>query len=234
MLIRERFAAYPDGYKDVIIMTRKWKFFLGLIPYLAWYDKTTIMSAVNEIDWKLLDKIAEIEKLLSARQAMVKQAVDEMTDVSKHAFDKFMMTEPFDIDEKVFKERVRPMTARIDPQKVTLFLNPQVLRKFEYSKSYQPEQQSQQRRAGNHPGGRPITPGQGGQTTGYTLPEFADKSIHIAEESGVDQVVAFREEKKDDPRVREALGKLKQKHPKRPDETKQEWEERLKPFLQDL
>ncbi len=222
----------PGGEDDTIIVVkhRIW-WLLGL--FSRWEDYSTTKSAVNKIDWELIELKEKMLKLLAKRMALAEAAEAEYRETLGRKSDKFGISDEFFLDDKTFLERVHPYTANPDPQELLLFFNPQVIRKYQLNRKSSAQKRhddQQHHRAGAHIAGTPIVPGNSG-VTAYTLPEFANKSIHFAEESGADQVVAFREENRQSPKDKDALNKLKQKHPRRPDETREEWNERLKDML---
>ncbi len=227
------------GKDDAIIQIRKrvwWTLWLATRSE----DYSTLLSAVNKIDLELIELKEKMEKKLSSRMALAEFASNSYKRVEEMKYDKFDISEWEFLDEKGFKDLVAPYTPRPDLQIVTQFLNPKVIQKYKLNQSisYRNEQkgsaQQNQRRAGGHLSGTPLVPGQSG-ITAYTFNEFADKAIHIAEDSGVDQVVAFKEnQNRNNQGNKEGLNKLKQKHPFNQNrETKAEWEARLREMLKD-
>lgn len=234
------FRAVQLGEDDARIEKKNplWKVVLtfGLV-YSRWEPYTTVRSALNAVDWEIIESLDKLRRKLSHRKELAEIIEREVADVKRYSHDKFGVSEEFELTLKEVKERLKPYADRPDLQMITSFLNPVVIREYSLSRKPASGPSNAGRKAGPQNHG-PVTPGAPGAATAYTLPEYANRhSIHIAEQSGVDQVVAFREENKGgnnqggDRKTR--MKQLRQSNPKFPEESDNEWNNRLQTMMAD-
>lgn len=219
----------PLSDDDQTIERKKFLFF--------WRPESTIRSRVNEIEWKIIAAQEAMLKLLAERKLRVEQYERELAYARERSRVNFGRSEPIALSDKEYKEFVAPYQDRPKEDWVEFF-HQKIIREYDLKSRGRGQNEMsyrgiQHQRAG-HGHGTPIMPGSSGQVTGYTLDEFASKAIHIGEQSGVGQVVSYREDNaksQGDDKAR--MKQLRQEYPKQPGESDNEHNNRLQRILKE-
>lgn len=238
-----KYQIRPLSRVDLTIQILKWKF---PIPWRQWIDWSTIRSRLNKKEWDIIECQDKMRKLLADRSVLFDLYLREMDEAEARARVNFGKTEPLMLTEKEFNERIGPYCDQPDDTWIS-FYNPKIIREFglnskrldhnQYEMSYHGVNAGspQRGRAGTNAGHNVTMPGHNGAVSGYTLKEFADKAVHIGEQTGVDQVVAFREDqgKSNPSNAKERLKQLRIEHPQYGGESANEWNNRLQRILKE-
>lgn len=190
----------PLGGDDVTVEIRKRLWYTGFL-FWKWEPYSTVRSAVNEAEWKIIELIEKIEKLLAVRMALADSAENECREMLKHKMDKFGISEPLSLDDKTFKEWIKPYASRPD-DKFKMFFNPSVTRRYGLNnkpstRDGQSHVDSPFRQGGDK--GRGVIPGGPGTIVGVMLPEHQRFSSNLRDtDDSVDQFVMDKGAQKSD------------------------------------
>lgn len=230
------FRLAPLSAVDLTVEVAKRRLF---VLWKYWVKFSTVRSRVNKKEHEIIETIDKLKKQLSERKLLVEQYLSEMDEAQDRARYNYGLSDPLKLDEKAFNERIGPYCDRPDDDWIEFF-NPKVIREYglkinrkrgDFEMSYSGAPTQNGRRAGQ----QPLTPGPSGHSTAYTFPEYADRSLHIGEQTDVDQIVGFREDKQQrqggDQKAR--MKELRQENRKHQGESEQDYNNRLQEIYRD-
>lgn len=238
-----KFRLAPLAFDDLVVEVWKWTRSWGIIIHKGWVRFSTIRSQLNKEEWSIKEDIEKLEKRLAKWGLLYEHYIAEMDEAQDRNRIGFGLSDPQSLPEKDFTEMIGPYCDRPHEDWIEFF-NPKIIRKYGLNRKYKPNgydvsypnfgnnSNSSNRRAGRQEGS-PLMPGHAGNVTAYTLPEMADKAIHIAEESGVGQVVAYREDQNKGGDNKARLKELRFENPKQRGESDNEWNNRLQRILKE-
>lgn len=199
-----------------------------------WTFVSTLKAALYKKDWELIELSEKMSKLLAERAELADVIHYEVKDAATYKADREGRSESFEMSLKEVKQKIVAPVDRPDLERLTSFLHPKITAKYGLSGKYKnpAHPENFQRKAGPQNHG-PHIPGMPGAQTGFTLPEFANSaSVHLMEETGVDSVIAYKEDNGGTGGDRKSRFKqLRQQHPQRDEETQAQWDKRINGML---
>lgn len=199
---------------DLIILVRKRRWILSLLffwaaPFLTkgmrgslyfiMDPETTVRSAINEVEWGIIEDWEKIRKKLASLKVLTDSLEKEIkNELGSREYDRVSGDcEPFPVDDKVFKDLVKPYSER-PPGRWWQFLNQMVIREFNLDRKpidpNNPFNPQPGRPSSSNQGRGGIVPGEGGGEIGVILPEHQHLAKHLRDgKMEVDQFVTHKD-----------------------------------------
>lgn len=210
-IVRTRYI----GDEDVIVQRKVW--FLPRSWTIAWYDYASLRNNLHSIESRLLSAVASIDKLLKEWSTEKEHLDAEIRSVKTGKFNEFGVSKPFYIKEKGLRAWIGGQTYVPRPEESwKAFINQAKLIQYGVNKPSGKRTTIPNAAISN-------TTGKG--TSRYTLPEHAEKGIHV---QGIDQVIPYKEESRGGNNVsKNRMKQLRSEYPKESGESDQDWNIRL-------
>jgi hypothetical protein len=169
----------PLGDDDVTIEVRQ-RLWWTLWLFTKAVPLSTVRSSLNKLDWEIIELTDKLKAKLANRMALAEACHAEYEEAKNNRYDKFGISEWIYLDDKIFRDKVKPYTDRPKEDWRTFF-SIGTIRQFKLENKPKSNEQGV-RRAGDFRL-KGHVPGESGGTIGVMMPEHQKFALHLREDN---------------------------------------------------